>query len=52
MPLRKGRSRTVMAANLHELEHSRTKAGRRRTHAQNIAIMLRQAGMSKRKRKR
>lgn len=44
MPLLKGRSRAVIAANIHELSHSQTKAGRSRTHAQNVAIALKQAG--------
>lgn len=50
MPLRKGRSRAVISANIRELEHSQTKAGRKRTHQQNIAIAMKQAGRSRRKR--
>lgn len=43
MPLRKGRSRKAIAANIHELEHAKTAAGQKRTHAQNVAIALQKA---------
>jgi len=51
MPLKKGRSRKTISANIRELEHSRTKAGRGRTHAQNIAIALKMAGKSRKRRR-
>lgn len=47
MPLRRGKSRAVISANIRELEHSKTKAGRKRTHAQNVAIAMKQARKSK-----
>jgi hypothetical protein len=47
MPLKTGRSRAVVSANIRELEHSRTKAGRQRTHKQNIAIALQKAGVKR-----
>jgi len=48
MPLKPGRSRQAISANIHELSHSRTKAGKRRNasptaHAQNVAIAIREA---------
>lgn len=43
MPLKKGKSRAVISANIHELSHSQTKAGKNRTHAQNVAIALKEA---------
>lgn len=46
MPLKKGSSRATVSHNIRELEHSRTKAGRKRTHRQNIAIALKTAGKS------
>lgn len=49
MPLKKGKSRAVVEENIHELEHSQTKAGKKRTHKQNIAIALSEARKSKRK---
>jgi len=50
MPLRKGRSQAAISANIKELSHSRTKAGRSRNaranaHAINVAIALRKAGV-------
>lgn len=48
MPLRKGRSQKVISSNIRELEHSRTKRGKARSHKQNIAIAMKLA----RKRKR
>lgn len=47
MPLKKGKSRKVIAQNIHELEHSRTKAGRGRSHRQNVAIALKTAGVKR-----
>jgi hypothetical protein len=43
MPLKPGSSAKTISANIHELSHSRTKAGRKRTHAQNVAIALKKA---------
>ena len=43
MPLKKGRSRATIAANIHELSTSQTKAGKARTHEQNVAIALKTA---------
>lgn len=43
MPLKKGASRATIAANIHELGTSQTKAGKGRTHAQNVAIALKEA---------
>ena len=43
MPLKKGSSRATIAANIHELSHSQTKAGKGRSHAQNVAIALHEA---------
>lgn len=51
MPLRKGSSRAVISRNIRELEASRTKAGRQRTHKQNVAIALHEAGVPRRKRR-
>ena len=51
MPLKKGKSQKVISENIRELEHSQTKAGKKRTHKQNIAIALQKAGKSRRKRK-
>lgn len=48
MPLKRGSSRKTISANIRELEHSKTKAGRKRTHAQNVAIAMKES----RKRKR
>ena len=52
MPLRKGKSREVMEENLHELEHSKTAAGKKRSHKQNVAIMLAEARKSGKKNSR
>jgi hypothetical protein len=49
MPLTKGRSRKTIARNIHELSHSRTKRGRKRTHAQNVAIALKMAQNKRRR---
>jgi len=46
MPLKRGHSQNVIRQNIRELEHSRTKAGQSRTHAQNVAIALEQARKS------
>lgn len=43
MPLKKGSSRATIASNIHELSTSQTKAGKGRTHAQNVAIALKTA---------
>lgn len=49
MPLKSGSSKKVISQNIRELEHSQTKAGKKRTHKQNIAIALQKAGKSKKK---
>jgi len=46
MPLKRGKSRETISENISELEHSKTKAGKKRTHKQNIAIALEQARKS------
>jgi hypothetical protein len=43
VPLKKGRSQKVISSNIHELAHSQTKAGKKRTSAQNVAIALKKA---------
>lgn len=43
MPLKPGSSQKTISQNIRELEHSQTKAGKGRTHKQNIAIALRVA---------
>jgi hypothetical protein len=43
MPLKKGKSRKTISRNIRELEHSQTKAGKGRTHAQNVAIAYKTA---------
>lgn len=48
MPLKRGSSRKVISQNIRELEHSTTKAGKGRTHEQNVAIALSQARKSNR----
>jgi len=40
MPLKKGKSQKTISANISELSKSKTKAGKNRTHKQNIAIAL------------
>ncbi len=47
MPLKKGKSQAVISANIRELERSQTAAGKRRTHAQNVAIAMKEAGKQK-----
>ena len=49
MPLRKGSSRKTISHNISELEHSQTKAGKKRSHKQNVAIALKKAGKSRKK---
>lgn len=49
MPLKRGKSQKAISANIRELEHSTTKAGKQRSHAQNVAIAMRAAGKSKRR---
>jgi hypothetical protein len=49
MPLKKGSSRKTISSNIRELEHSQTKAGKSRSHRQNVAIAMKAAGKSKRK---
>ncbi len=51
MPLKKGRSRATIAANIRELSYSRTKRGRHRSHAQNVAIALHTAGYKRKGRR-
>jgi hypothetical protein len=46
MPLKKGTSQKVISENISELERSQTKAGKKRTHKQNIAIALSEARKS------
>jgi len=48
MPLKKGSSRKTISSNIRELEHSQTKAGKGRSHKQNVAIALSLARKSKR----
>lgn len=48
MPLKRGGSQKVISQNIRELSKSRTKAGRERTHAQNVAIALKEARKPKR----
>lgn len=40
MPLHKGTSQKTISTNISELEHSQTKAGKGRSHEQNVAIAL------------
>lgn len=47
MPLRKGSSKKVISKNISELSNSKTKAGKSRTHAQNVAIALNMANKQK-----
>lgn len=50
MPLKRGSSKKTISRNIRELEHSKTKAGRKRTHKQNVAIAMKAAGKSRKKR--
>lgn len=50
MPLKKGSSQKTISTNISELERSKTKAGKKRTRKQNIAISLELAGKSRKKR--
>lgn len=57
MPLRKGRSKAAISANIHELSHSHTKAGKARNaqpnaHAINVAIALKAAHYKRKGRRR
>ena len=40
MPLKRGKSQKTISANISELSRSTTKAGRKRTNKQNVAIAL------------
>ncbi len=46
MPLKAGKSRKTVSANIRELQASKTKAGKGRTRKQNIAIALDKARKS------
>ena len=46
MPLYKGTSKKTISKNISELEHSKSKAGMKRTHKQNIAIAMSEARKS------
>jgi hypothetical protein len=48
MPLKSGRSQKAISSNIKELSRSTTKAGRQRSHKQNVAIAMKEAGRSKR----
>lgn len=43
MPLKKGKGPKTIRRNIRELEHATTKAGKKRTHAQNVAIAYKTA---------
>lgn len=43
MPLKSGKSQKVISQNISELEASKTAAGKKRTHKQNVAIALNKA---------
>ena len=49
MPLIKGKSQKVISANISELSRSKSKAGRKRSHKQNVAIALSEAGVPRKK---
>ena len=49
MPLRPGKSKKTVSANISELERSKTKVGKSRTHKQNVAIALSKAGKKRKK---
>jgi len=46
MPLKRGSSRATISANIRELEASTTKAGKGRSHTQNVAIALKESRRS------
>jgi ribosomal protein L32 len=46
MPLLKGTSKKTISKNISELENSKTKRGKARSHKQNIAIALAEARKS------
>lgn len=58
VPLRRGKSRKTMRKNFHELRHGKTfartkrKFGAKRARAQMIAIVLKKAGKSRKRRRR
>jgi len=52
MPLKTGKSQKVISANISELSRSKTKAGKGRTHKQNIAIALSEARKSSKRKTR
>lgn len=43
MPLKAGKSQATISENISELESSQTKAGKGRSHKQNVAIALSKA---------
>lgn len=47
MPLKRGSSQKVISENISELSRSQTVAGKKRTHAQNVAIALQEAQKSR-----
>lgn len=51
MPLKKGSSQKTISANIKELSNSKTSAGLKRTHEQNVAIALQQADKAKKGKK-
>jgi hypothetical protein len=58
MPLKRGKSRKTMSENFHELRHGEQykktarKLGKKKAQKQMIAIVLRQAGMSRKRKQR
>lgn len=46
MPLKKGKSQRVISENIEELENSKTKAGKGRSHKENVAIAYSEARKS------
>jgi len=46
MPLEKGKGKKTISKNIEELENSTTKAGKGRSHEQNIAIAMEEARKS------
>lgn len=47
MPLKHGSSQKIISENISELEHSKSKAGKKRSHLQNVAIALAEARKKK-----